>query len=172
MAWAVWITGLPGSGKSTIARLLKKKLANRGVESVIISIDRVRKQYNLTGYDAKGRQKAYKKLVGIGVGLVQKGTNVIFDATGNYRTHRELARKKIPHFAEIYLKCPLRLCMEREFKRDEQLAYRIYKQKKFVPGLQVEYEAPEKPDITVKTDKKGPEQSARAILKKLGAVLK
>jgi adenylylsulfate kinase len=172
MAWAVWITGLPGSGKSTIVHALKEELEKRGVHSVIVGIDQVRSEYGLDGYDLESRRKAYMKLVEIGAGLVKKGDNVIFDATGNSRAFREMARQKIPVFAEVFLKCPLRVCMEREFERDERRAYLIYKQKTFVPGLHVDYEEPQAPDITIETDKTGPEESAQAILKKLSAMLK
>lgn len=58
MAWAVWITGLPGSGKTTISELLKKRLEEKGVRSIVLSIDKVRDDYNLKEYDFEGREES------------------------------------------------------------------------------------------------------------------
>lgn len=172
MAWAVWITGLPGSGKTTISELLKKRLEEKGVRSIVLSIDKVRDDYNLKEYDFEGRKKAYGKMIDVGQKLLREGNNIIFDATGNYRIFRELARRRIKDFAEIYLKCPIKVCMDREFQRDEKRAYLVYKQKRYVPGIQVDYEEPENPELTIETDKKSPEESVGLILRRLKDMLR
>lgn len=117
-------------------------------------------------------KKAYGKMIDVGQKLLREGNNIIFDATGNYRIFRELARRRIKDFAEIYLKCPIKVCMDREFQRDEKRAYLVYKQKRYVPGIQVDYEEPENPELTIETDKKSPEESVGLILRRLKDMLR
>jgi adenylylsulfate kinase len=142
-------------------------LEKRGIKSRIVSIDQIREKYNIQKYDFESRKKAYNRLVEVGLESLKNGNNMIFDATGNYRVFRDSARKKIPNFAEIYLKCPIQICMDREFERDEKKAYLIYKQRDFVPGVHIEYEEPENPEVMIETDKKSPEESVNIILTRL-----
>jgi adenylylsulfate kinase len=108
----------------------------------------------------------------VGLNLLKNDNNVIFDATSNYRRFRDTARARIPNFAEVYLKCPIPTCMQREFKRDENRAYSIYKQKEFVPGVDVGYQEPENPEITIETNKTSPKESVDKILQELGDFFK
>ena len=120
MGWCIWITGLPGSGKSTIARKLKQKLDYLNVKSYIISSDALRKIATpKPKYTEEEREIIYGALVYAAKVLVENGINVIIDATGNRRRYREKARNTINRFMEVYLKCPLSICIERERKRLE-----------------------------------------------------
>lgn len=167
MAWAIWLTGLPGSGKTTIANELKVQLSKKGIDVEIVGIDEVRKKFNLFDYGPAGREKAYSKLLEEAQALVNSGKNLIIDATGNKRKFREDARFRIKNFHEIYVKCPIRTAMEREFARDEKKAYLIYKQKKYVPGIHVNYEEPLKPDLVIESDKITPEKAVKLIISHL-----
>ncbi|MEM3736596.1 MAG: adenylyl-sulfate kinase [Candidatus Bathyarchaeia archaeon] len=170
--WAVWITGLPGSGKSTIARLLAKKLANKGILTQILSSDMLRRSLTpRLGYTEKERDQVYSALIFTAKLLTQNGINVIIDATGNRRRYRDKARKEIGNFLEAYLKCPLELCIEREKRRRKLLGAPrgIYKKglnklSSTVPGLGAPYEHPLNPEVTVNTDQLSCKDSANKIL--------
>jgi adenylylsulfate kinase len=163
----IWITGLPGSGKSTIADEIKKSYP----DFVILRMDELRKVMTPEpSYSEMERDFVYRSIVYTSKILSQLGHNVIIDATGNLRRWRELARQLIPNFAEIYLKCPLNICSEREMSRkDTRGAPKdIYKKGAAgwpVPGVQVPYEEPLNPEIIIDTDKLSVED-ALSIIKK------
>jgi adenylylsulfate kinase len=90
--------------------------------------------------------------------LTEAGQDVIIDATGNLRKWRDLARQLIPRFAEAYLKCPIKTCMDREKDRlnTREAPRDIYKKGAAgspVPGVKVPYEEPLDPEILIYTDK-------------------
>ena len=160
-AFAVWITGLPASGKSTITAALRAHLADRGVDVAVLESDVLRKVF--TGdrpYEAEGRDAFYRQMVFVGSLLVEHGVPVIFDATANRRAYRDRARREIRRFIEVYLDVPLEACIARDPKG-------IYhrgasEEATNVPGLQDAYEAPESPDLVVYGE--NPESDARRII--------
>lgn len=160
---------MPGSGKSIIANLLREKLSQAGIPCGIVSIDEVRKKFDLSNYDYKGRQAAYHKLASLVIDEIQGGYNVIIDATGNRKEYREYVSRKIRWFAMVYLKCPIEVCIKRELGRDKERAYLIYKQDVNVPGIHADYEEPETPDLILDTSVLTPEQSVEKIMDKLRA---
>lgn len=170
--WCVWITGLPGSGKSTVANLLLQKLKALNIHAQTVSIDMIR-QYATPQptYSEKEREVVYGALVFTAKMLTENGVNVIIDATGNRRRFRDQARQAIPHFLEAYLQCPLEVCMRREAKRkNTHLAPTdIYKKAKTgkaptVPGVGVPYEEPLNPEVKVDSSKLSAEECAERIL--------
>jgi len=170
--WCVWITGLPGSGKSTIANILSKKLTARNIRSQLISIDLLRHAVTpKPTYSEEERAIVYAALVFVARLLTKNGTNVIIDATTNRRRYRENARRQIGKFIEVYVRCPIDLCIDREAKRgNTRLAPKeIYKKgmtgkSGTVPGINVPYEAPVHPEITLDTDKLSADESAGRII--------
>jgi len=152
---AIWITGLPGSGKSTVADEIKKLHP----EFIILRMDELRKVVTPEPtYSDPERETVYRALVYLAMKLTEAGHNVIIDATGSLRKWRDLARLLIPRFAEAYLRCPLKICMEREKDRvNKRGAPRdIYKKGAAgspVPGVAVPYEEPLNPEILIDTDK-------------------
>lgn len=114
-AWTVWVTGLPGSGKSTIARRLHAKLNSRGVASYVLSTDELRKVITPSpSYSEDERERVYATAVYIAKMLNENGVNVILDATGNLRKYRDLARRELQKIAIVYAYCPLEVCIMRE----------------------------------------------------------
>jgi adenylylsulfate kinase len=98
-------------------------------------------------YSPAERDQFYRALVLIGALAARNGINVIFDATANRRAYREHARSVIPAFIEAYIECPLEVCMNRDPKG-------IYGRARSgaastVPGLQMPYEPPLSPEITL-----------------------
>jgi adenylylsulfate kinase len=168
----VWLTGLPGSGKSTIANLLLEKLKTKNIRAQLVSIDMLRRAITpKPSYSEEERDMVYAALVFTARLLTENGINVIIDATGNRRRYRDQAREQITQFFEVYLRCPLDLCIQREAqRRDTHLApKRIYKKgfagkSETVPGVNVPYEEPIHPELVIDTDKQTPEKSAQKIL--------
>jgi adenylylsulfate kinase len=106
----LWITGLPGSGKSTIADFLKAAHP----DLVILRMDDLRKIVTpAPTYSESERDLVYRSIIYFAGRLTELGHTVIIDATGNLRKWRELARELIPKFSEIYLKCQIIECMKR-----------------------------------------------------------
>ena len=109
MSWAVWITGLPGSGKSAIAQAAAAELQARGEQVMVLELDRIRKVITpQPTYSDAEREAVYRALVYMAAALVDAGVAVILDATAHRRAWRELARTTIPNFAEVQLRCPWR----------------------------------------------------------------
>ena len=170
--WCVWLTGLPGSGKSTIANLLLEKLKAKNIRAQLISIDMLRHAVTpKSSYSERERGIVYAALVFAAKLLTENNINVIIDATGNRRRYRDQARKQIHKFVEVYLRCPLDLCIQRETRRREtHLAPKqIYKKglagkSRTVPGVNVPYEEPTQSELTIDTDKQTAEESVRRIL--------
>lgn len=163
-AFAVWITGLPASGKSTITAALRAQLIARGLDVAVLESDVLRKALASDHeYKAEGRDTFYKQLAYIGALLVEHGVPVIFDATANRRAHRDRARHAIARFIEVYVDVPLAICMA----RDPKGIYRSAAAGKTanVPGVQDPYEPPQAPDVVVRGD--NPEAEARRITEKL-----
>ncbi len=169
MSWAIWITGLPGSGKSTVALEVKKKIP----DAVILRIDELRKIVTPTpAYSGQEREYVYKALVYTAKTVYDLGHNVIIDATGNRQLWRKLARIIIPDYYEVYLKCSLDLCVEREKTRIESHSApgEIYKKADEgwpVPGVDESFDEPVKPELVINSETTSPEEAARDIIKML-----
>ena len=118
MSWAIWITGVPGSGKSALARAAAAELAARGTDVRVLELDEIRKTLTpAPDYSDAEREVVYRALACIAALLVDAGTRVVIDATAHRRAWRELARREIPRFAEVQLECAPELCRERERDR-------------------------------------------------------
>jgi len=171
LRWAIWLTGLPGSGKTVIARKVKQLLEESAVEATILQLDEIRKVITPTPtYSQAERDIVYASLAYMAKLLTQVGTNVIIDATGNRVRYRELARRLIPNFAEVYLQCPLEVCIRRESKRQNKFSPQdIYVKSKnegaTVPGVNIPYEKSKAPEITVDTARLDIDQAAQKIVK-------
>lgn len=165
-AFAVWITGLPASGKSTIAAKLMAQLNARGMDAALLESDELRKVFTPNPqYDPEERDLFYRQMAYVGALLTQHGVPVIFDATANRRVYRDWARQQIPKFLEVHVDCPLETCMA----RDPKGIYRRAREGRAetVPGLQTAYETPVKPEVVVQGGLEAPEDAASRILKKL-----
>jgi len=173
--WCVWITGLPGSGKSTIARALLKELEKRGLHAQILSSDMLRRVITpKPAYSKEERDVVYDAVVFVAELLTQNGVNVVIDATGNRRRYRNHAKKKIPQFLEAYVGCPLEICIERETGRKKSFhAPKEVYQKAFtekssaVPGLGASYEEPIDPELIMNSDRLDRDECAQEILNTL-----
>ena len=142
----VWITGLPSAGKSALAHRVWHKLCQENHPACVLDGDAVRDVMHPTpGYDPASRDAFYATLGGLAALLARQGLVVIVAATAHRRAYRDNARSMAPRFAEIYVNVPLEQCAQRDAKglyaaaRDGQPSH--------LPGIDVEYEAPEAPDV-------------------------
>ncbi|NJD56907.1 MAG: adenylyl-sulfate kinase [Nitrospirae bacterium] len=161
----IWITGLPGSGKSTIADAVKQKHPG----FIILRMDHLRKIVTpQPTYSETERDMVYRSLVFLAKTISELNHDVIIDATGNMRQWRDLARQLIPSFAEVYLRCPLDLCRQREGKRTETHGapagiYAKGTKGAPVPGVNVPYEEPLNPELVIDAEKVTPADAAALI---------
>lgn len=162
-AFAVWLTGLPASGKSAIARALLQELHARDIDCAVLESDALRALITpRPRYDAAERDLFYAALAQLGTFLVQRGLPVVFDATANRRGYRDAARQGIARFAEVFVDCPLEVCQA----RDPKGLYRRAREGRSstLPGAQANYEPPLQPELVVRADRSSPAESARAIV--------
>jgi adenylylsulfate kinase len=160
------VTGLPASGKSTVVAALKARLATGGVDVAVLESDVLRRIFTPhPHYTELEREAFYRQMVYVGALLLEHGTSVIFDATANLRRYRDQARCQIARFLEVYVECPLEVCMA----RDPKGIYRHGREgdARHIPGLQAAYEASESPDVLIHGDRDDPEVSAQRIIAKL-----
>jgi len=150
MAFAIWVTGLPASGKSTIVSALKPQLEAMGLAVEVLESDEVRRVITPTPtYSEAERDLFYRALAFTGQKLVAHGVTVVFDATASRRAYRDFARSVIPRFIEVSVECSLAICMERDRKGTYRKGQRG--ESLTVPGLQSPYEAPINPDLRIDT---------------------
>jgi adenylylsulfate kinase-like enzyme len=178
MPFAVWITGLPGSGKSTIARELTKKLKN----TQYLRLDEIRKRYvSKPTFTDEEREMVYSKFIDEGVSATAKGSNVVYDATAHKLMWRSEARSRIKDFIEVYVKCPLNICIERESARTGGLVladlYKKSMERKRtgkqieglgkVVGVDVPFEENESAEVIIDSEKLGPKEAAEIVFQEI-----
>ncbi len=166
MTWAIWVTGLPGSGKTSITRKVQDMVA----DVKVLELDEIRRFITpKPTYSEAEREIVYASLVYMAKLLVLECNKpVIIDATANRRRYRDRARASIPNFAEVYVKCSLETCMVRERTRTAVHApHGIYQHAAergaTVPGVNVPYEEPQNPEVIVDSEIMSVEECAARI---------
>ena len=179
----MWFCGLPGSGKSTITRLVSGSAKKSGDSLVILSMDSIRPiVLPNPRYSDEERDAAYRALVLATCLLSKTGTNVLIDATGHKLVWRNLARKVCSRFVEVYVKCPIEICIERETQRKNNKLVRmslyLYALRRLrtgkknyglgkVPGIDEPFEVSRKAEIVLDSSVEKPEDVAEKAVKKL-----
>jgi adenylylsulfate kinase len=139
-----WFTGLPSSGKSTLAREVAGELRLRDVHAVVLDSDDLRAALvPPLGYDDTSREHLYSTLARLAAVLARQGHAVLVPATAHRRMFRDAARALAPAFLEIYIATPLDECRRRDTKGlyAAQVAQ--------APGAGLAYEPPVAPELTV-----------------------
>jgi len=164
--FVLWLTGLPGSGKTTIARNLEPKLRKLDWQVEILDGDEIRQNLSKgLGFSREDRETHLKRAAYVAKLLSRNGVAVIAAFISPYRSVREYARKETTNFIEVFVKCSLQVCAQRDPKG-------LYKKAstgeiKNLTGPQDVYEEPLTPDLVVETDKQTVEESVNMILEKL-----
>ena len=120
-----WVTGLSGSGKTTIAKKITRKINKLYGPTVVISGDNLRNMFNLKGYSYKDRLDTVKKYCKLSKFLTSQKINVIFAVIGMMDPVRDWNRKNIDNYVEIYIKSEIKEIIRRRKKKF------IFYQKKF-----------------------------------------
>src|SRR5262245_31299255 len=139
-----WFTGLPSSGKSTLAAEVAGELRVRGIVAVVLDSDDVRASLvPPLGYDEQARAALYTTLANLATRIARQGHIVLVPATAHRRTFRDYAREHAPQFVEIFVDTPLEECR----RRDAKGLYASGRAE--IPGVGVTYEPPLAPDFRV-----------------------
>lgn len=166
----VWLTGLSGAGKSTIAQGLEAELFARGMHSYVLDGDNIRHGLNSNlGFSPEDRVENIRRVGEVAKLLADSGAVAITAFISPYRLDRrrarEIALESKAEFIEIFVDAPLEVCEERDPKNLYKKA-RAGEIRDFT-GIDAPYEAPEDPEITVRTDLQSAEESVGIILEQL-----
>src|SRR5262249_9538788 len=166
--WAIWITGLPGSGKTTIASATAEALGRYGVTVRVLELGDVLAFIGGCRYTPVADLIAHRTLVYAAKVLTEAGCAVIVDATAPARAWRELARELIPRFAEVQLVCPAEMCATRERAVRWRLMGCTHTQPcrhDGAPDIGLTYEPSLRPDVTIRTDTGDSESAAATVVR-------
>jgi adenylylsulfate kinase len=160
----LWLTGLSGAGKTTLAQKLEKKLHAQGIRTYLLDGDIIRKGLSSDlGFSPEDREEHIRRIGEVSGLFVDAGVVVIAAVVSPYSRDRETARKLVGkgEFVEIYVKCPLEVCRKRDVKGFyEKAAKGLVSQ---FTGIDAPYEAPENPEIVVETDRLSVSQCVEKI---------
>ncbi|MBV9720232.1 MAG: adenylyl-sulfate kinase [Candidatus Eremiobacteraeota bacterium] len=166
--FTVWLTGLSGAGKSTIAERLAPELAARGCSVEVLDGDEVRTHLSKgLGFSREDRDINIGRISFVASLLVKHGAAVITAAISPYAQARGEARKRIgkAQFVEVFVRCSLDELVRRDVKGLYKKA--IAGELQHFTGVSDPYEAPENPDVTVDSETESIEESVGKILTEL-----
>lgn len=163
--FALWLTGLPGSGKSTIARALEKRLFDAGAQVYTLDGDNIRHGINRDlGFSSEDRAENIRRLSEIAALFSDAGLAVITAFISPFASDRDNARRTIgaKNFIEVFVDCPLEVCE----RRDPKGLYKKARRGELLnfTGVHSPYERPAAPDITLRTDLLAPDEAVRQVV--------
>jgi len=161
--FTLWFTGLPCSGKSAVADRVADILRSYNLKVERLDGDIVRKSLcRDLGFSKKDRDENIRRVTFVAKLLTRNGVAVLTSFISPYREIRDEARREIGDFIEVYVKCPLEVCMSRDIKGMYQKAIRG--EIKEFTGISDPYEEPLNPELVLETDKESLEESASKVL--------
>ena len=169
----IWFTGLSGSGKSTLANFLEQKLYNKGILTYILDGDNIRTGLNKDlDFSDEGRNENIRRIGEVAKLMTDAGIVVLTAFISPFREDRKTVRELMNKndFIEIYVKCDLKVCEERDVK-GLYLKACVGEIKDFT-GIDSPYEEPENPEFVVDTTESSVEESVERIYQYLEARLK
>jgi adenylyl-sulfate kinase len=164
--FTVWFTGLSCSGKTTVSKGVAEVLRKRGLKVEVLDGDVVRTNLSKgLGFSKEDRDTNIKRIGFVCNLLTRNGVVAIGAAISPYREIRDYNRREIGNFIEVYCKCPLEVCIERDVKGlyKKALAGEISN----YTGISDPYEEPLNPEVVLETDKETEEESVSKVIRKL-----
>ncbi len=161
----LWFTGLSGSGKSTMAHAVEDRLHKSGISTFVLDGDNVRHGLcSDLGFCDADRVENIRRISEVAKLLTESGVITLTAFISPFKEDRNAARKLLPHgdFLEIYCQCPIEVCEQRDVKG-------LYKKARageipFFTGIGSPYEAPEKPELVVRTHEQSLEDSVNSVI--------
>jgi len=164
--FTVWFTGLPCCGKTTVADQVAVVLRKKGYRVERLDGDIVRQGLtNDLGFSRKDRDENIRRIAFVAKMLSRNNVVVLATFVSPYRQARRDARQVIGRFVEVYVRCPVEICI----KRDVKGMYKKAREGKIThfTGVDDPYEEPEHPELIVDTDKESVEESVQKVLQTL-----
>ena len=164
----IWLTGLPASGKTTIARELEKNLHHMGLHTYILDGDNMRHGLNSDlGFSKENRRENVRRVAEVAKLFLDAGIIVICAFVSPYRDDREAARRLVEEseFVEVFVKCPLEVCMDRDPKSMYKKA--VTGKMKTFTGVDDPYEEPVSPEIIIETNEVSLTEGVNEIIQNL-----
>lgn len=161
--FVLWMTGLSGAGKTTIALILVDELKSRGVKVERLDGDVVRQSLTRDlGFTKEDRDKNIERVTFVAKLLSRNGVACICSFISPYQAVRDQVRAETTNFIEVFVDAPLEVVKERDVKGlyEKAIAGEIPN----FTGISDPFEAPARPDIHVRTDRQTPQESAQMIL--------
>ncbi|WP_434517734.1 adenylyl-sulfate kinase [Bacillus subtilis] len=161
----LWFTGLSGSGKSVLANAVDEKLYRKGIQSYVLDGDNIRHGLNKDlGFQTGDRIENIRRIGEVAKLFVDSGQMILTAFISPFREDRDMVRALFPkgEFFEIYVKCPLHVCEQRDPKG-------LYKKArngeiKHFTGIDSPYEAPLSPDFIIESDQTSISDGADLII--------
>jgi adenylylsulfate kinase len=161
--FVIWLTGIPGSGKTTTAKILQNKLRGRGLRVEVLDGDEVRSNMSPDlGFSKLDREMHAKRVAYIGHLLARNGVVTIVALISPFQSIRDHAREMIGKFVEVWVKCSIETCRD----RDPKGLYKKASEGKIsnLTGIQDPYEPPAKPELIIETENHNAQECAEKIV--------
>jgi adenylylsulfate kinase len=163
VSWAIWLTGPPAAGKTTIARAFLEVAASEGVRAVHLESDALRRILTPEpAYSRAERDRFYREIAELAALLVSQGFPVVVDATAPRRAYRDSLRSKVATFLEVLIEAS----RQTREARDPKGLYALARHGRapHLPGAAEPYEEPKHPDLVV-SGESSPEEAVAALLR-------
>jgi adenylyl-sulfate kinase len=161
--FTLWMTGLSGAGKTTIAKIVEAELKSRGLKIERLDGDVVRQSLTRDlGFSKEDREKNIERVTFVAKLLSRNGVGVIASFISPYRAVRDRVRSETTNFIEVFVNAPLEVCAERDVKGLYAKAFAGE-----IPnftGVSDPYEPPLNPEIVLNTHEETPEESAQKLI--------
>ena len=161
--FVVWITGLSGSGKTEIAKIVAEKLEKKDVKTEHLDGETIRHIFPRTGFSKQEVDQHIQRVGLLANRMENRGVCVVASFISPYRESREFVKSICSNYIEVYLSTPLEYCEERDYNG---LYSRARKgEVTNLPGVDIEYERPDNPELEFDVSETGIEKAADEIVK-------
>ena len=163
----IWVTGISASGKTTLGQRLYDNLLEQGIENIeFFDGEELRKKLDRPyGHSREERMKVFHEMMKIFKKSSEEKNVIIVSTISHLREMREIARKDLHHFMEVYLKCPIEICAQRDYKGHYQKAFN--KEYELFVGVTEPYEeSVHKPELVLDTSSMSIEECLKLFVSK------